>query len=210
MRRHRHNPSPEPTNEDAIPTRVALDIAALALEQAKATGTPCAIAGGLAMQLYGDLRSTKDVDVVADAELDIPGKKHSLSFGGYCYRVPHPTWGYVNLDVITRSDQWSKLYQAAIIAPRLVNTKHGRVPVISPEYLVILKYLAKRSKDQLDFEYLVTTPKMVNREKVFEIIASLFSDDAAYLLSEEIDQEISIADWDKSRERPKYLPLKRP
>nr|MBP6824357.1 hypothetical protein [Acidobacteriota bacterium] len=45
-----------------------------------------AIAGGIAMHLYGSPRMTKDVDIIASRDLSLTAE-HRLSFGGSSYTL---------------------------------------------------------------------------------------------------------------------------
>lgn len=207
MNRHYRNPSPHHSGEDDIPTRVGLDIAQNAVESAKRKRTTCVIAGGLAMHLYGFVRSTTDVDVVTGAEIPLAGKIKKLSFGGFCYEMPHPTWGYVKLDVITRDDPLEKLYAMAAKHPRLIRTKLGMMPVAAPEYLAVMKYLAARGKDNNDFVYLATTRGLLNRVKVFDIVRRSFTKEFAWDLNQRINKDILVARFLKAQEVPMYEDL---
>jgi hypothetical protein len=105
------------------------------------------IAGGLAMQLWGSPRLTGDLDVVADEPLGYAGEP--LSFGGV-----RTTESGIKLDVIVRNDEWRDLYVEAI--DHAVDMDGVPLPVVTPEYLVAMKMVAGRGKDEEDVKYLVT------------------------------------------------------
>ncbi|HEU4389193.1 MAG TPA: hypothetical protein VFV34_15430, partial [Blastocatellia bacterium] len=71
-----------------------------------------AVAGGLAMHLYGSPRLTKDVDIIASQNLSL-APQQQLAFGGcsYALRVGKYT---VQVDWIVRNDGYQKYYRAAL------------------------------------------------------------------------------------------------
>lgn len=121
---------------------------------ARLSGQEVALAGGIAMQVYGSDRLTADVDVIA--EEPIPG---IVSEGllaiipGYKGRLPNG----VAVDVIVPdpTNDWYDLFrharEAAVAGP-------GRIPIVTREYMVALKMMAGREdKDLGDLYYLLTT-----------------------------------------------------
>lgn len=83
-----------------------------------------ALAGGIALHLYGSPRLTKDVDVISDDFLSLEGK-HRLSFGGISYEVKVGK-KIVTVDWMVRSDDYAKYYRTALddavtIAERVKN-----------------------------------------------------------------------------------------
>jgi hypothetical protein len=125
-----------------------------------------AVAGGVAMQAYGYPLPTKDVDSLADKtfgnqpyfEFFMP-----LSFGGKMY-VSHQN--EVKLDIIVRGDAYQALYEEALQHPVL----HGGVPVLSPEYLGVIKFAAKRPKDLKALAWLLGVPDLLDAEKAGSIV----------------------------------------
>lgn len=109
-------------------------------------GDQVAIAGGLAMQLWGSPRLTGDLDVIADDTLGYKGEP--LTFGGVRTKE-----GAVPLDVIVRSDEWRDLYFGALASS--VKMEGVSAPVVTPEFLVAMKMVAGRPKDEGDIRYLV-------------------------------------------------------
>ncbi len=122
-------------------------------------GIDWAVYGGIAMQVYGSPRLTKDIDFVATDVLPI-GASRQLSFGGerYLIKTSRKT---VDVDWIKRLDDWSDLYQAALRDSIEING----YPIISPEWLVLLKWFANRFKDQEDSVFLLRSG-LVNRRKL--------------------------------------------
>lgn len=123
-----------------------------------------ALCGGFAMQLYGSDRMTVDIDFIADAELPMQSEG-PLSFGGIKYSNEGTP-----VDWIIRGDDQAFVYQQALDN----RVKKSGYPVLSPEWLAVIKLLAGRSKDQSDLLFLLRQPKLVDRVKVKRIIKSLF------------------------------------
>jgi hypothetical protein len=111
------------------------------------------IVGGLAMQFWGSPRLTADVDLAAtEVPTDIDGRLTfgaELSFGG----VRTVASNQVPVDVIVRDDEWSDLYEEAI--DHAEDVDGAPAPVVSPEYLVAMKMVAGRPKDEQDVRFLV-------------------------------------------------------
>lgn len=144
-----------------ISTEEGLQVAGIIFEQAKKEGIVCALAGGIAMHLYGYNRATHDVDFLANKALDLPHDE-KLSFGGFSYLVQIGAKKII-ADVIVRDDFFRDYYDAALRDARL--TEEGW-SILTPEWLVILKFMARRSKDILDLLWLLREPGLVDRNKV--------------------------------------------
>lgn len=123
-----------------------LEAASEVAEAAAAGHEGVALAGGLAMQVWGSPRLTADLDVVASSELGYSGDP--LSFGGVRSRV-----GIVPVDIIVRADEYRPLYEAAL--HDAVSVEDVAPLVVEPEYLVAMKMVAGRPKDESDARYLV-------------------------------------------------------
>jgi len=93
-----------------------------------------AVAGGLAMHLYGSQRLTKDVDIIASNHLSLT-PQHSLSFGGSSYTLEVGKYA-VQVDWIVRNDGYQKYYRAAL--KDAIKLPNG-ICIVTPEWLVILK-----------------------------------------------------------------------
>jgi hypothetical protein len=126
-----------------------------------------AVAGGLAMHLYGSQRLTKDVDIIASDHLSL-APQHRLSFGGSSYALEVGKYS-VQVDWIVRNDGYQKYYRAALRDAIKLPTG---IRIVTPEWLVILKYNAGRQKDLDDIVFLLKQESLVNRptdkEKVVE------------------------------------------
>ena len=132
-----------------------------------------ALAGGLAMHLYGSPRLTKDVDIIASKHLTLTPQRR-LSFGGSSYTLQIGKYE-VQVDWIVRSDGYEKYYRAALQeAIELPN----RIRIVTPEWLVILKITAGRQKDLDDIVFLLKQQKLVDRSIVKQRVLDTASEDA--------------------------------
>ena len=112
-----------------------------------------ALAGGVAMQVYGSRRLTQDVDMLAEAiPVDLPDLGE-LSFGG----IKTESAEGVPVDLIVRNDEYADLYEAAL-AKAEFSSAHG-VYIVTPEYLAAMKWQADRTKDTDDLYHLVLRPE---------------------------------------------------
>lgn len=149
----------------AISTEEGLAAATVIIEQADKEKIAYALAGGIAMHLYGYLRATQDVDMLAADKLTLPAER-PLSFGGESYVVKVGARD-INVDVIVRDDFFREFYAAAL---RDAQTTPDGWRVITPEWMVILKYLAGRGKDRLDLYWLLREPGLVDRAEVARLL----------------------------------------
>jgi hypothetical protein len=136
-------------------------------EIANKAGVEWAVIGGFAMYLYGSPRFTKDVDVIASKTLSLESFGR-LKQGGerYQIQVGRKT---VPIDWITRRDDATKFFKAALSDA----VELDGVPIITPEWLVILKHIAGRFKDQEDAVFLLRQKGLVNRKKIKENIVKV-------------------------------------
>lgn len=148
-----------------ITTEEGLQAARIIFEQAAKEGTPCALAGGIAMHIYGYLRATHDVDLFASKILDLPYEE-KLSFGGVSHLIQVGERKII-VDVIVRDDFFRDFYEAALRDAYLTSDGWR---VISPEWMVIVKFLAGRSKDILDLLWMLREPGLVNRDRVTQLL----------------------------------------
>ncbi len=127
---------------------------------ADANGVNWALVGGLAMAVYGSDRNTKDIDIIADKLLPLE-KKGLLRQGGERYLIK-TNKKEVAVDWILRNDEFKKLFQIALDEAVKIND----VPILSTEWLVILKFIAGRFKDQEDAVFLLSRKDLVNRSLI--------------------------------------------
>jgi len=135
--------------------------AEIIFKQAEKEGVTCALAGGIAMHLYGYLRATHDVDLLATRDLELP-REEKLSFGGFSHSIQVGA-RKIMVDVIVRDDLFRDFYEAALRDAR--RNAEGWL-IVRPEWMVILKYMAGRSKDILDLLWMLREPGLVDRDKV--------------------------------------------
>jgi len=169
---------------ERLPSYDELMDAAAAVAQA-ANGGDVALAGGLAMQVWGSRRLTGDLDVVANSDLGYTGPM--LSFGGVRTQEHE-----IDLDVIVRDDEWRGLYEEALT--EAVEVSGVPMPVIAPEYLAAMKMVAGRSKDEGDVRYLVLMGDF-DRKKAEAIVRRHLGPYAVKEFRAVIDE----AAWRKSR-----------
>jgi len=172
----RRNSAPE---AQSISTEDGLAAVRRIGESAEQKKVDYALAGGIAMHLYGFTRATTDVDVIASGELGLEASRE-LSFGGKSY--PIQVGGRViNVDWIVRNDEAADFYQAAL-ADAAPSDAGG--PIVTPEWLVILKKIADRGKDHLDLLWLLRQEGLVDREKVGQLVRRHFGRFAFILLND--------------------------
>jgi hypothetical protein len=154
-----------------------------------------AIAGGIAMHLYGFTRATTDVDVVAEDVLDLDAQRE-LSFGGESYSVKVGRQ-VIPVDWIVRDDDYAEWYAAALDAAVESGVGH---PIIAPEWMVVLKFFAGRGKDHLDLLWLLRQDGLVDREEVRRIIVEVMGKKYAAVPLRDLDALFLEADVMKQRD----------
>ncbi len=158
-----------------------------------------AVAGGLAMYIYGSPRMTKDVDIIASNHLSLT-PDHPLGFGGSSYTLQVGKYA-VQVDWIVRSDGYRKYYRAALTDA--VTMPNG-LRVITPEWMVILKINAGRQKDLDDAVFLLKQPQMVNRPTVKQKLLDVGGEDAWLIMMPNFRRLCDLADGN-SKEPGKYF-----
>ncbi len=157
-----------------VTTIEGLKAAEVIFKQAEREGIECAIAGGIAIHIYGYHRATQDVNLLASKILSIPYEEE-LSFGGHSYVVQIGEQA-IRVNVIVRDDFFREFYEAAL---RDAKTTSDGWRVIIPEWMVILKYLARRSKDILDLLWMLREPGLVNRDMVLQNLEQVLGETGA-------------------------------
>jgi hypothetical protein len=181
--------------KQSISTEEGLDVASKMARKAQESKIACALCGGLAMHVYGFTRATVDVDFIAAERLPLPvGKK--LQMGGEAYHVQSGE-KHIEVDWIIRDDDRKEVYEAALAGA--TSTEDG-LPIITTEWMVILKYLAGRGKDQIDLLWLLREEGLVDRELVKRHISSLFGRYAFWPLAD-MDNVFLEADVMKARDQ---------
>ncbi|HRH46110.1 MAG TPA: hypothetical protein PKY82_30985 [Pyrinomonadaceae bacterium] len=134
-----------------------------------------ALCGGIAMVIYGSPRLTKDVDIIASSQLPLAQSEiiGHLKQGGDHFKVETSKQA-VSIDWILRNDEAKKFYQEALKDSVILKS----IPILTPEWLVILKYIAGRFKDQEDAVFLLSQKELVNRQKIKELFIRVAGQDA--------------------------------
>lgn len=130
---------------ETISTETGINAGLKLAELAEKANIQWAFAGGIAMHIYGFVRATTDVDVIAGDLLSLESKRR-LSFGGESYQV-EVGQNLITVNWIVRNDEHAKFYLPALADA--LEIKNG-IRIVSPEWLVILKHLSGRPKDKLD------------------------------------------------------------
>lgn len=195
----RRNLAPD---KQSITTEEGLVIARAATEAAENLGIACALAGGLAMHLYGFTRATTDVDMIADQLLGWE-EKETLSFGGKTYAASAGA-REIMLDWIVRDDFFQDFYTAAL--RDAVQTDES-LKIISPEWMVILKYVSGRGKDQIDLMWLLQQTGLIDRDDVRRLLIEVMGEKAAALPLRELERFFLQADLNQGRDAGLESPL---
>ncbi len=151
-----------------IDTKTGLEATLKIGEIARNERVSWALVGGLAMHLYGSDRLTKDVDIIADNLLHITKILGHLKQGGVRYEIETSN-NKVSVDWIIRRDEAKKYYEQALKDAILLEG----IPIISPVWLVILKYITGRFKDQEDAVFLLSRKGLVDRSKIKDLIIKI-------------------------------------
>ena len=155
-----------------------------------------AVCGGIAMAIYGSPRLTKDVDIIASKRLPLEKERiiGHLKQGGEHFIVETET-RKVPIDWILRNDDFKAFYQAALKDAVMIDG----IPILTPEWLVILKFIAGRFKDQEDAVYLLREKDLVNRDKIRELITKVFGANAWLLAKSGYQRWFDLADGNIER-----------
>jgi hypothetical protein len=158
-----------------------------------------ALAGGLAVILYGSDRLTKDVDIIATKTLPLPSEG-LLMQGGERYHIQTEK-REVAVDWITRNDEAKKFYQQALKDAVMIQ----ETPILTPEWLVILKYIAGRFKDQEDGVFLLGKKGLVNRNKIKEMIINIGRVETWAAFKSGLERWYDLADGKSAAAKPGYI-----
>jgi hypothetical protein len=179
----------------SISTEEGLIVANEIVKEARKHKVDCALCGGLAMHVYGFTRATVDVDFIAAERLPLPASK-KLQMGGETYQIQARAEKKIDIDWIIREDDKQDIYKAALAGA--TSTDEG-IPIITAEWMVILKYLAGRGKDQIDLLWLLREEGLVDRALVKQHINDLFGRYAYWPLAD-MDNLFLEADVMKARD----------
>lgn len=157
-----------------------------------------ALAGGIAMHLYGSPRLTKDVDVISLKRLPITAVR-PIGFGGESYEVAVGK-KKIHVDWIVREDNYRGYYVQAL---KDANELKNGLKIITPEWLAILKYIAGRDKDLDDIVFLLRKNGYLKRGKIRENIVKIKSEEVWFAMLPNWQRLFDSAD-SKIAERDKY------
>ncbi len=182
---------------------IATDAGVRAVKQyaplAKKHNIDFALVGGIAMHFYGSPRLTKDVDVIASEVLPIKAERQ-LGFGGERYRVAVGRLK-LPLDWIVRNDQARKFYEKALEEAYVL--KNG-LPIVTPEWLVILKYIAGRFRDQQDGVFLLKQKTLTDRKLIRRKIVDNFGPETWSAFAVGLKRWYDLADGKITTEKEDY------
>jgi hypothetical protein len=147
-------------NLDLLDDESATEAIKTVAEISKTNKVSWALVGGFAMAVYGSDRNTKDIDIIANKLLPLE-KKGLLRQGGERYLIKTQK-KVVAVDWIIRSDEFKQLFEVALGEAVKIND----VPILTPEWLVILKFIAGRFKDQEDAVFLLSRKELVKRDLI--------------------------------------------
>ena len=102
----------------------------------------------------------------------------------------------VAVDWIIRNDEFEHLFQTALQESVLI----GEIPILTPEWLVILKFIAGRFKDREDAVFLLSRKDLVDRNLIKEKIINLLGRAAWGLAKHGYQRWYDIADGRKQDE----------
>lgn len=148
------------------------------------------LVGGVALQYYGSMRLTVDLDVVALVSLPtgLPNEG-PLAIGGTKTHLP----GGTPLDWIVPGEDYAGVFEEALLYGRRIETVP--IPVASPEYLAAMKMIAGRSKDDLDLIELLQSGE-VDVQKARRMIRRLLGVYAA----QDFGARVTEAEWRAHRD----------
>jgi hypothetical protein len=162
-------------NIEVLDPQAALVAIEMLGEIAKENGIEWALVGGLAVALYESDRNTRGVDIIASRRLSMPPSTivGGLVQGGERYSIKVEDKN-VYVDWILRKDEAKRFFETALAEA----TQIDGIPILTPEWLVILKHIAGRFKDQEDAIFLLRKKGLVDRKKIKEHIIKVAGKDA--------------------------------
>lgn len=176
-------------SNEMIDTATGLKTVETVAAVADAEAVKWALVGGLAMHLYGSPRLTRDVDLIASGRISLPAERQ-LSFGGERY-VVGVAGRNVAVDWIVRTDAARKFYEAALADALDLPSK---IRIITPEWLVLLKFIAGRFKDQDDAIFLLRQSELVNRRKIRRNVLKVVGEETWALMAAGLRRWFDLAD----------------
>ena len=185
-------------NSPMIDTETGISAVRKLAEIAEDEKVEWALAGGIAMHLYGSSRLTKDVDVISLKRLSLKAVR-PIGFGGESYEVLVGK-KKVHIDWIVREDNYRGYYVQAL---KDAATLKDGLRIITPEWLAILKYIAGREKDLSDIIFLLKKNGYVSRDLIKQNIIKTKNEDVWFAMLPNWQRLFDLAD-SKIAERDKY------
>lgn len=186
-------------NFDLLDDESAMETIETVAKLADENNIDWALAGGLAVILYGSDRLTKDVDIIASKKLPLESEGNLVQ-GGARYTVQTAKKS-VAVDWITRNDEAKKFYQQALKDAVMIK----ETPVLIPEWLVILKYIAGRFKDQEDGIFLLRKKGLVDRQKIKQMIIEIGGNETWAAFKSGLERWYESADGRKAPLKEGYI-----
>jgi len=185
-------------NSPMIDTETGIAAVSQLAEIAAREDVEWALAGGVAMHLYGSPRLTKDVDVISMKRLSLSSIR-PIGFGGESYEV---TIGKkkIHVDWIVREDNYRQYYARAL---RDATTLQNGLRMITTEWLAILKYITGREKDLDDVIFLLRKNGYVRRDMIKQNVIETKNEDVWFAMLPGWQRLFDLAD-SKIAERDKY------
>lgn len=174
---------------EMIDTATGLETVKAVAEIADAEQIEWALVGGLAMHLYGSPRLTRDVDLIASRTLPLDAER-PLRFGGARYKLQINNRS-VPVDWIVRRDTARKFYETALSEAL---TLPNNTRIVTPEWLIILKFIAGRYKDQEDAIFLLRQREMVNRRQIRRNVLKVVGEETWTLMAAGLRRWFDLAD----------------
>lgn len=153
------------------------------------SGSEIALIGGVALQLYGSDRLTKDVDFVADCYFDGLTDVTEINIGGFQGK----TQSGIPVDVLI-GGEYAKLRIASL--SHAVNEPDLGVSVVALSYIMALKFVAGRAKDEED----IRTMLRLGAVDVLETLKVIRRYVGAYA-EKSFQSVVEEAEWKRDRDR---------
>ncbi len=153
-------------------------------EMASEQGFSAILIGGVALQVYGSPKLTKDIDFALDRQINDPEtlrKISAISFGGARYAAPNGA----KIDLIVRSDEYEKLYEDAV--KNSISSPAG-IPIATPEHLAAMKLAAGREHDILALKWMIRQADLLDIKKARSIIYRFMGRYAQDRFDDTVDQ----------------------
>lgn len=173
------------------------DVIVLIQKMAAQQGFSAILIGGVALQVYGSSKLTRDIDFALDHPVEDAGvlrRVSPISFGGDKYIAPNGA----KIDLIVRNDEYAGLYEDAI--DNSIPSPAG-IPIVTPEHLAAMKLAANREHDILALKWMVRQPDLVDIKKARAIVYRFMGRYAQDRFDDIVDQAVVEKEVKKRRGR---------